>query len=71
MHELLLDCKASILRIITVTIFRFRLKLGSMQSCGAIVKKIKGTAHKNGDIDGTCKRTRALVVFTRDYFAPE
>ena len=24
------------------------------------VKKIKGAAHKNGDVDGTCKQTISL-----------
>ena len=28
------------------------LKMGSVHS----IEKIKGTAYKNGDVDGTCKR---------------
>ena len=27
------------------------------------VKKIKGVAHKNGDIDGTCKQDLSILLF--------
>ena len=32
-------------------------KMGSMQSCGTVYSFIKGAAHKNGDVDDTCKQT--------------
>ena len=39
--------------------FLYRLKMGSMQPYKLLfthhVKKIKAVAHKNGDIDSTCK----------------
>ena len=39
--------------------FLYHLKMGSMQPYDAVYpsKKIKGAAHRNDDIDGTCKRT--------------
>ena len=44
--------------------------MGTMQSfkklCALNVKKIKSAAHKNGFVDGTCKR--ALILLTKFNF---
>ena len=51
------NCKGLFIRTIKVTVL-YRLKMGSMQPYVAVMlKKIKCAVHKNGDTDGTCKRT--------------
>ena len=52
--------KDSFTRTIKVTVYLYRLKWVQCNSKALFtcnVKKIKGAANKNGDIDGMCKRT--------------
>ena len=47
--------------------------MGSALYCGAVymftrnIKKIKSANHKNGDIDGTCKRGLTQYNFFKGY----
>ena len=50
--------------------FSYRLKMGSMQYYGAAytyLNKIKGAAHKSGDVEGTCKQAFNTVQMRRRF----